>query len=227
MAGPQGPNQLLDLLRALKRRRYQVVVPALLVASLGIAFAVMVPKRYRLNTRIEISDRTRVEFDQNLKNPQNVAIRREAPSASDHIRNFSRIKAVIEASLAQWPEYVKAPSDLERGEFITQRILKNLSAQPSTKDPKGGSIFIDVVFSDEDRERAAKFLKDLSESWLMEMRETDRSTLIAERAELQDILDVQSADLAEKEGRLYALIELLGQDPTTPSGEGRREEAGD
>jgi protein tyrosine kinase modulator len=227
MAGPQGPNQLLDLLRALKRRRYQVVVPALLVASLGIAFAVMVPKRYRLNTRIEISDRTRVEFDQRLKNPQDVAIRREAPSASDHIRNYSRIKAVIEGNLAQWPEYVKAPSELERGEFINKRILTNLSAQPSTKDPKGGSIFIDIGFSDEDRERAAKFLKDLSESWLMEMRESDRSTLIAERAELQDILDVQSADLAEKDGRLYALIELLGQDPTTPSGEGRREEAGD
>src|SRR5206468_4014668 len=53
MAGIQGPNQLVDLLRALKRRRYQVIVPALLVATLGIAFAVIVPKRYRVSTRIE------------------------------------------------------------------------------------------------------------------------------------------------------------------------------
>lgn len=223
----QGSNQLLDLLRALKRRRYQVVVPALLVASLGIAFAVIVPKRYKLSTRIEISDRTRVEFDSRLKNPQEHMIRREAPSVSDHIRNFSRIKSVIEGNLKQWPEYSKAPTELARGEFIKQRILANLSAAPTTKDPKSGSIFIEVGFSDEDRTRAARFLEALTESWLTEMRESDRSTLINERAELQKIVDVQAGELAEKEERLYALIELLGQDPTAPSRDGRREERGD
>jgi capsular polysaccharide biosynthesis protein len=222
-----GQNQLLDLLRVLRRRRYQVLVPALLVASVGIAFAVIVPKRYRVLTRIEISDRTRVEFDSRLKNPHEVAVRREAPSASDHIRNYMRIKEVMERNLSQWPEYVATRGDIEQGQFIHKRILANLTAAPTTKDPRSGSIFIEVGFSDEDRDRAARFLKDLTESWLTEMRESDRSTLISEGVELQRILDVQSADLKDKEDRLYALIELLGQDPTAPSSGDRREERGD
>jgi len=225
MAG--GPNQLLDLLRALKRRRYQIAVPAVLVATIGIAFAVIVPKRYRVQTRIEISDRTRVEFDSRLRNPQEVAVRREASSASDHIRNFKRIKEVIEGNLAQWPEYVKAPNDLERGIFIREHILSYLSANPTNKDPKNGSIFIDIGFSDEDRGRAARFLQDLTESWLTEMRELDRSTLISDARELKDIIDAMASDLAVKEDRYYALVELLGQDPTTPGGDSRREDRGD
>src|SRR5678816_2453177 len=100
MAGIQAPNQLLDLLRALKRRRYQVLVPALLVATVGIAFAVIVPKTYRVSTRIQINDRLRAESDARLKNPQEIAIRREASSAYDHIVHFQRCKEVIEGNYA-------------------------------------------------------------------------------------------------------------------------------
>jgi capsular polysaccharide biosynthesis protein len=228
MAGIQGSNQLLDLLRALRRRRYQVIVPTLLVATLGIAFAVIVPKRYRVTTRIEISDRTRVETDARLKNPQEVAIRREASSAYDHLVNYARVKKILDGDPASWPEYREARTETERVQFIRERILtKNLTAAPTNKDPKGGTIFIDATYFDEDKARAAKFLQSLTESWLEEMRESDRSTLIKERAELQEILDVQEKDLKEKEERTYALIELLGQDPTAPSGDGQRNERGD
>src|SRR6185436_3152266 len=112
MAGPV-PNQLIDLLRAMRRRRYQVVVPALLVASLGIAFAVIVPKRYRVSMRIDIGDRTRVESDPRLKSPQEMAVRREAPLASDHIRSPTRVKQAIEGNLSLWPEYVRLADDNE------------------------------------------------------------------------------------------------------------------
>lgn len=228
MAGIQGSNQLLDLLRALRRRRYQVLVPTLLVSTLGMAFAVIVPKRYKVSTRIEISDRTRVEFDARLKNPQEVAIRREAAAAYDHLVNFARVKKVMEGDLASWPEYRQARSEAERVQFIRERILTgNLMAGPSNKDPKGGTIFIDASIYDEDKTRAAKFLQSLTESWLEEMRESDRSTLIKDSAELKKILDDQEKDQKEKEDRYYALVELLGQDPTATGGDGRREERGD
>lgn len=220
MAGIQGANQLFDLLRALKRRRYQVMVPALLVSSLGIALAVMVPKRFKVTTRIEIMDSARV----GSKNPQDVSSRREVYSVSDHIRNFARVKGVIEGNLAQWPEYVKAPTPELRGDFINQEILKQLAAGPTAKDLKSGSIFVDVSFSDEDRNRASKFLQDLTESWLTEMREIDRGMLITERAKLQEIVDVQAKDLTYKEDRLYGQIELLGRDPNDPD---KRDDRGD
>src|SRR5262245_27003759 len=113
MAGIQGSNQLLDLLRALRRRRYQVIVPTLLVSTVGIAFAVIVHMRCRVSTRIEIGDRTRVKTDARLRNPQDVAIRREASSAYDHLVNYARVKKILDGDPASWPEYREARSETE------------------------------------------------------------------------------------------------------------------
>ena len=228
MAGVQGPNQLLDLLRALRRRRYQVLVPALLVATVGIAFAVIVPKRYKVTTRIEINDRTRIETDFRLKNPQETAVRREATAAFEHVVHFERVKEIILGNLDQWPEYRDAKDEFERAQFISRRVLyRNLSAQPTNRDPKNGTIFIDIGYSDEDPVRAANLLDALTKSWLDEMRESDRATLINDRAKLQEILDLQQTDLNEKQERLYGQFALLGQDPTAPAGDTRREDRGD
>jgi hypothetical protein len=164
MAGP-APNQLIDLLHALRRRRYQVIVPAVLIASLGIAFAFIVPKRYKLSTRIAVRESVRAEPDYRLRNPQDTALRREVPSVEDHIVNFQRVKDVLDRNLQQWPEYRQAGSGFARDQFIRDRILDNLEALLRSKDPKGGTIFIDVTFSDEDRERAARFLGDLTETY--------------------------------------------------------------
>lgn len=227
MAAPV-PNQLLDLLRALKRRRYQVVVPAILVATLGICFAVIVPKRYRVSMRIDIGGRMRVESDARLKNPQDMAVRQEAPSAYEHIVNYKRVKDALESNLALWPEYVRLQGENERWQFVSKRILKNLTAQPTAKDVKnGGTIFIDVSFSDEDPKRAAKLLEDLTTSWLHEVFESDRSTLITERAKYQDLIGVQSTELKDWEDRLYRLYELLGIDPSSSNAETRRDDPRD
>ncbi|NOT30348.1 MAG: hypothetical protein HOP15_07860 [Planctomycetes bacterium] len=222
------PNQLLDLLRALKRRRYQVIVPAILVATFGIAFAVIVPKRYRVSMRIDIGDRTRVESDARLKNPQEVAVRREAASAHEHIVNYTRVKDFVESNLSLWPDYAQANNDGERYNFISKRILKDLSAQPTLRDAKGGgTIFIEISYSDEDPTRAAKLLDGISAAWLKEMFESDRTTLLDERAEFQDMIGTQQAELTESEDRLYAVYERLGIDPSSSGLETRRDDPRD
>jgi capsular polysaccharide biosynthesis protein len=226
----QGANQLFDLLRALRRRRYQILVPALLVSTIGIAFAVIVPKRYKLSTRIEIGDRTRIESDFRLRNPAETAVRREATSAYDHLVHYTRVKAVIEAKLTLWPEYQMLHTESERAEFIRERVLaKNLTASPTNKDPKSGTIFVDVNFSDENKQRAAEFLTDLTKSWLDEMKESDRATLISEGKKLRELVDAQAAELKDKEDSYYSMMEMLGKDPTAPSGggDGRHEDRGD
>ncbi|MSR63265.1 MAG: hypothetical protein EXS08_12555 [Planctomycetes bacterium] len=229
MAGIQASNQLLDLLRALKRRRYQVLVPALLVSTVGIAFAVIVPKTYSVSTRIEITDRLRADSDSRLKNPQDVSVRREATSAFDHIVHFQRVKEVLEGNYALWPEYVALRSEGERQQFIRERVLANLNAFPTIKDSKGGSgtIFVDITYRDENKERAARFLSELSESWLREMLQSDRTTLTNNSEQLQELVDAQGKDLGELDFRYFQVMQLLGQDPSAPSGEGRRDDHGD
>src|SRR5262245_6256735 len=222
------PNQLLDLLRALRRRRYQVVVPAVLVWSLGISFAVIVPKRCKASMRIDVRDRTSVESDTRLKNPQEVALRREAPSVFEHINNYTRVKDFVESNLSLWPEYVQAKNDSERYLFLQKRILSNLSATPIVRDQKGGgTIFIDISYKDEDPGRAAKLLDGISTAWLHEVFETDRNTLIAERAKFLDMLGTQQGALTDIENRLYSLYQLLQIDPSSTNTESRRDDPRD
>ena len=49
-------NQLQDFLHVLRKRRWQILLPAVFVTTLGGAFAVIIPKKYKLTTRIEISE---------------------------------------------------------------------------------------------------------------------------------------------------------------------------
>ena len=47
-------GQLQDFLDVLRRRKWQVLLPALFVAALGAAFAVIVPKKYVVTTQVEL-----------------------------------------------------------------------------------------------------------------------------------------------------------------------------
>jgi len=156
MAEIQGQNQLLDFLRALKRRRRQVLVPAVLFVSL-VLFAVIVPKKYRLTMRMEIASDAS-QSDARAKSTQELAVRREAPAVSDHTRNYSRVKDVIDRNLRLWPEYANCAIDEETG-----------------------TIFVDISYGAEDKDRAAKFQDDLTKSWLEDVAESDRESLMQQR----------------------------------------------
>jgi len=220
------PNQILDFLHALRRRRYQVVVPALIVATIGICFAVIVPKTFKISTRIQINE-ARIEPEFRRVNPQESGVRREAFSAHDHVVHYGRVKEIIDQNLPQWPEYVQARTEQERQLFLKQ-VLKRLWASPVNTNQKNGTIFVDINYSDEDPERAARFLDELSESWLIAVFESDRTSLRDEIRQLQEIVDEQAQALGDAQDRLTNQQKILGADPSAKGGDSRRgEERGD
>lgn len=224
MAAPT--NQIVEFLHALRRRRYQVLVPALIVATVGICFAVIVPKTYKISTRIQINE-SRIEPEFRRVNPQESGVRREAASAYDHVVHYGRVKEIIDQNLPQWPEYVQARTEQERQLFLKQ-VMKRLWASPANTNQKNGTIFVDISYSDEDPERAARFLDELSESWLIAVFESDRTALRDEIRQLQEIVDEQSQSLDDAQKHLTNQQKMLGADPTAKSGDSRRgEERGD
>lgn len=222
---PGPSNQLLEFLHALRRRRYQVLVPALLVATIGICFAVIVPKTYQISTRIQINE-ARIEPEFRRANPQESGVRREAYSAYDHVVHYERVKEIIDRNLAQWPEYVQARGEQERQLFLKQ-VLKRLWASPANSNSKTGTIFVDIKYSDENPTRAARFLDELSQSWLIAVFEADRTSLRDEIRQLQEIFDSQASTLKSLQDSLYKQKQLLGVDPSAKPGQARREDRGD
>lgn len=208
----EGPNQLLDLLHALKKRRWQVAVPAVLLATVGIAFGVIVPKKYRLTMRVEITQTQRLESDRRLKDPRESAIVREGPSASEHIKNFARIKSVIQENLQLWPEYVALADESEQNQFIGKLRDEDLAATSSEGKSRQGTVFVDLFFKDEDPERAAIFLDKLARSWLTDVHDQDLQGLRTERELQEEILTGYEQDRDDKKKRVVEQCRALQLD---------------
>ena len=204
-------NQLQDFLHVVRKRRWQILLPAVFVTTLGGAFAVIVPKKYKLTTRIEISEQ-RLEPDSQYRNPQEMAVKRELPNVREHIENDVRVKEVIERNQGLWPEYAAASED-ERQRVVRTIVEKNLKASAIDNKKGTGSTFIDIEYKDSDPARGVSFLKDLSISWLEDVRERQRDQLRGEREVLQTLAAEAQKKFEELNSQLFRQAEELKLDP--------------
>ncbi len=219
-------NQLQDVLHVLKKRRWQILLPAALVLTLGASFSVIVPKEYRLQTRIEINETTRLEPDFQLRNTHEMAIRREVPSFAEHIQHYERIKRVVELDPKLWPEYVAGTEDEQQA--FPNEIWKRITVGIVNDKKNSGTTSIDVAYQDRDPERAVRFLDALIHEVLKDLFTLDLDMLRAERDSRVDLVHQAEAAYDEVSQRYFALTEQLGQDPNKlleDGGGGRFQEA--
>ena len=50
------PGQLQEFLQVLRKRRWQVLLPLSAVLTLGVCFAVIVPRKYIVTTQVELRE---------------------------------------------------------------------------------------------------------------------------------------------------------------------------
>ena len=208
-------GQIQEFLDVLRKRRWQIALPALYVLTVGIALAVVVPKKYEITTEVEIRE-SRVETDYQLRDPDESATKQELQNARQHIQHFRRIRSIIEEQPDLWKDYF-ALDATERGDYV-RRVMGNLKVEVAEKKKDYGSTFITVTYTDVDGARGTKFLTRLSDLWIHEVIDQDRQKLEKER----DILQDQEARVRKEYNRLnQQYIDLAKQmdiDPTRPLG---------
>jgi uncharacterized protein involved in exopolysaccharide biosynthesis len=197
-------GQVQEFVDVLGRRRWQVVLPALFVFALGCVAAVIVPKKYRVHTRIELRE-ARVQEDPQLKNPEETPTAREIFNAEHHIKHENRIKELILDEL-KWDDYARL-SNTDRTLYV-ERVMKNIEVAVLQKARNEGSTFVDIYYADVDPNRAVTFLNRLARLWVTEVIDRDRNVL---RKELELALDGRAG--AEKAATTAGkqLAELLQQ----------------
>ena len=103
------PGQLQEFLQVLRKRRWQVLLPLSAVLTLGVCFAVIVPRKYIVTTQVELRENL---FDSGDR--QKVAVStslREAENAPYQIKALARIKSVV-GQLNGWTDYkAMSPQD--------------------------------------------------------------------------------------------------------------------
>lgn len=207
---PTAQSQLGDFLRLLRRRRWQIILPAAFVLTLGSAFAVVVPKKYVVETRIEIRE-TRVEGDYQRRNPGQTGPVKEVQNAEEHVKHYARIVDLVEKQGRLWPDFVDGDPATRRK--IVNGIRRDLTVDVLEKQRNEGSTFVDISYRDVDVERAEVFLTALTERWVKDVHGRDLEEVENEREVLQEELKEARDAFNEAHSRWVTLARRMDVDP--------------
>ena len=158
-------GQIQDFLDVLRRRAWQIAVPAIFVITIGSCLAVIIPRKFLAKTQIEV------------RQTGPTLVGKEGQNASFQITAPERIKSVIEEKLR--PPAYQALSEADRTDFLKD-VVKNLRV---TSPPAGptGSILVTITYTDVDRVFAKDLLRALSEDWQKDVLDQEKNQLKEEK----------------------------------------------
>ena len=189
----------------LGRRKWQVILPAAILITIGSAFAVLVPKKYVVKTQVELR-------------PVSVSVSsKEGTNASFQIRSTSRIRKVIQmlSGLEQGARYL-AMTPEEQTDFVddAKEDIKVTTAKDTSRDTAAN--FVDITYSHVDKTWGVQFLKTLRQDWIDDVVERDLNKVQDEEKRIQEQVAKLQKELEQEERHLTELKTLHGISATQP-----------
>ena len=203
-------GQIGDFLNILRKRRAQVVMITLTVVTFGTVFAVIVPRKFVVETRVELLDQ-----EGQVRNPAEAATVKEMPNSESHIKDYQRVKAVLEEDLND-PEYGRLDG-AGKHRYIenTRRNIRVSIVDKRGRDAKGSS-FVDITYADVDGKRAEEFLKHITNRWVEDVVQREHNQLVRERDEYQNQVDLAEENFEAIAQQWTDLVREMGISLTHP-----------
>ncbi len=185
----EAAGQIDEFIRVLKRRVWWILVPLSVIGSLGVFYAVVVPKKYVSKCEIMVRNLSEQsgEFGQNA-----AAI--EGQVAAWNIRSHARIDSVL--TLLKWPEYTPL-NNAEKHAFRVNTVLKDLTVDLPPMPRNSGRQAVKLSFKNTYPERAVSFLENLKTSWTKEVLNRHLNEQNLELNETDDRLRDLNGELRE------------------------------
>jgi uncharacterized protein involved in exopolysaccharide biosynthesis len=162
------PGQIQEFLDILKRRRWQILLPTLFLFSLGIASAVIVPKKYLVTTQVELRE---LFLGDDARGAGRDGTQAVAENAPQQIKSMRRITEVLDT--LKWPDYLTL-GRVGQNEY-RQGVQGNVSVIVPRKDRDVGSSFVTIEYRNVDKDRAQTFLKALRQAWIEQVVQREQS----------------------------------------------------
>ena len=165
----ESSGQVSEFMRVMRRRWALIFIPFAIISSLGVAFAVIVPKKFVARTRVMVHE-VPGAGSQSAKGQEQGKI------ATHLIRSPRRVQAVIVQDVG-WP--YQELSEEEREDMIKQ-VLGNLTVETPNMGLGVKQQVVTITYADTDRKRAYDFLIAVSQRWRNEVLEASRNAKVAE-----------------------------------------------
>ncbi len=159
-------NQIDEFLRVLKRRIWWVIVPAAIIATFGVSYAILVPKKYVASTRLMVHD---TRSDSGVGKDSTA----EGRVAEHTIKSRRRILTVLDR--LGWEEWLNLSSGDKESYLV--RVTKNLGVEVPAIDRYAGQQLVKIAYAHTDPQKAFDFLLKLTDLWKEEVLEKTRTTL--------------------------------------------------
>ena len=169
----EAPGQVQEFLGILKRRKWQIALPAAVFLALGIASAVIVPKKYVVTTQVELRELSLAADSLGYSGSRAEGVAENAPQ---QIKSMKRITETIEG--LKWTDYLTIER-AEQNEF-RGRIQGNIRVIVPPRGRNAGSSFVRIEYRDVSKDRAQQFLKALRKAWIEQVVERGRARIDAE-----------------------------------------------
>jgi len=196
-AHAQSQSQLEETLSLVKRRVWQVLLPAVFTSSIGVMLATLLPRKYATQTRIELVDQTLPLKQAGVESPPGFAS--EIYAAKYQIRSVERVRRVLDT--LQWEEFETLPPD---GQYrYVERVIDEIAVNP-VEPSKSKALFLDISYKDTDPNHAAQFLNELRDVYVAEK-------LAALRNQAEQIRDQMSGEVESNRQALQATLNDIQQ----------------
>lgn len=205
-------GQLAEFLEILGRRRWQLALPALVVLSVGVCLAVLIPKKYLVTTQIEVRP---VNVNQGQAG-------KEAENAPNQIRSPERIRALL--ARLKYEDYLALGSG-EQNEFVND-VRDDLRVRVE-KPPNASSSFVLIEYMDMDVKRAVEVLKALRDDWKQDVLDVERNKADDEAARLGEKVRQLELAIKTEEDTVSGLKQRNNISATQPIPGGRDQRAED
>lgn len=156
----EAAGQVDEFLRILKQRIWWIVLPFVIVGSLGIFFAVVVPKKYVCFTKVMVHSLVDVSTGSG-----NSIATSEGQVARYNIRSHARVDSVL--NKIQWADY-KPLNESERREYLVE-LMEDLTVTIPEMPRNSGRQMVEIYYKDTDPKNAFEFLTTLLDSWTTEV----------------------------------------------------------
>jgi capsular polysaccharide biosynthesis protein len=208
----EAPGQLQEFLQVLKKRRWQTLLPFGFILTLGVCFAVVVPRKYKVTTQVELRENV---FDAGeRRNVSPSTSLREAENAPYQIKALARIRSVVD-QMKSWTDYMSL-SPQDQHEYLLD-IQEDIEVTMPPRLKTQGSTFVTISFRHTDPARAFEFLRGLRTAWIEQEVERDRNRLAAEYQGLLREEEELKKEIAAEERDFAQLRSDFNISPTQPS----------